>query len=195
VPAFVKVISITEKSFGLTWFGDHAIATDMQYECDTNCEPCTDKGCCAEKYKAVLQNHGGRYTKERRDLLHAVCNIKGHFDAEQITEALFKLGRKVAATTIYRNLPLLIEAGIIRRTCMADAEHGTDRAFYEHVWGRTHHDHLICSACGKKVEFAYSAIEVLQEAVAREHGFTLEGHHLELIGLCPDCGDSKEARN
>ena len=58
-----------------------------------------------------------------------------------------------------------------------------------------HHDHLVCSRCGKKVEFSYQAIEILQEAVAREHGFTLESHHFELIGICPDCLNDKGVRD
>jgi Fe2+ transport system protein FeoA len=58
---------------------------------------------------------------------------------------------------------------------------------FERVWGQQHHDHLICMGCEKKVEFSYPAIEVLQDAVAKEHGFALTGHNLELLGFCPSC--------
>jgi len=84
---------------------------------------------------------------------------------------------------VYRNLALFIKAGILRRTSIAE----DSGAWYEHIWAQNHHDHLVCSRCGKRIEFSYQAIEILQEAVAKEYGFTLESHYLELIGLCPDC--------
>ncbi len=95
-------------------------------------------------------------------------------------------GKPVALTTVYRNLPLLVEAGIVRR---ASVEGAPDRGgvHYERVWNRPHHDHLVCSQCGRCVEFSYPAIEVLQEAVAQEHGFVLERHHMELVGVCGKC--------
>jgi len=106
--------------------------------------------------------------------------------AESLHARLLKDNQQLALTTVYRNLDLLIRAGILRQTDVDDSgrAHG---AHYEHVWGRAHHDHLICSACGRRVEFSYPAIDVLQEAAARANGFTLERHTLELIGLCPDC--------
>jgi len=92
----------------------------------------------------------------------------------------------MAITTIYRNLPALEKAGIIRRTTISEEE-ANKAATYEHVWGRPHHDHLVCSQCGNKVEFNYEALEVLQNEVARKYGYKLISHHLELVGLCPAC--------
>ncbi len=58
---------------------------------------------------------------------------------------------------------------------------------YETTWGRHHHDHLVCSRCGKVVEFEFEAFEILQRDVAAKYGFRLEGHHHELLGTCPEC--------
>lgn len=101
-------------------------------------------------------------------------------------DRLHARGRRISLTTVYRNLPLLIEAGIIRRACLSEEKKGGGTS-YEHIWGQEHHDHLVCAHCGLRVEFSYPAIDVLQEAVARSYGFKLERHHLELIGCCPDC--------
>lgn len=98
---------------------------------------------------------------------------------------LKKAGHEASLTTVYRNLPLLLEAGIIRRATVFDETHGG--ATYECVWGHSHHDHLICARCGKLVEFSYPAIEVLQEAIARDYGFVLLSHQFELVGLCTQC--------
>lgn len=115
-----------------------------------------------------------------------VCDMDGHFHPYQVRDLLKDQGYPLSLTTVYRNLSLLVQAGIIRRTSV-NGEAGTGGARYEHIWDHEHHDHLICSRCGKTIEFSYPAIEVLQEAVAREHGFILESHHLELTGLCPEC--------
>ena len=65
---------------------------------------------------------------------------------------------------------------------------------YESAVDRHHHDHLICQACGKIIEFENDRIEVLQDAVARKHGFTVLHHKLELYGRCRDCSVSGPRR-
>lgn len=155
------------------------------------CSLCAEEGYCFDRLRAVLNEHGGRLTKERLALLKTVCDNKGHFQADHLLKLLKTQHRRLSLVTIYRNLSLFVEAGIIRRaSAQEDARSGG--AWYEHIWGRTHHDHLICMQCGTKVEFSYPAIDVLQEAVAKEHGFTLERHYLELVGLCPECRSRRD---
>lgn len=113
--------------------------------------------------------------------------MAGHWTPEELAGSLRARGEPIATTTVYRNLALLEEAGIIRRAAVGSS---ADAAEYEHAWGREHHDHLVCAVCGLRVEFAYPAIEVLQEAVAHDHGFTLRRHTLELVGTCPACREA-----
>jgi len=150
------------------------------------CKTCTPNGNCVVKFSSILTSTGGRLTKERLSLLRTVCNIDNHFHPYHVLDLLNAQGYTLSLTTVYRNLALLVQAGIIRRASIQE-DAGTGGVWYEHIWDHEHHDHLVCSHCGMKVEFSYPAIEVLQEAVAKEHGFILESHHLELIGLCPDC--------
>jgi len=140
--------------------------------------------------RSILENNGGRLTKERLVLLKTVCDIRGHFQADYLLKLLRQQGYNLSLVTIYRNLSVLVEAGVIRRADVQD-DTRSGGAWYEHIWGRAHHDHLICMQCGRKVEFSYPAIDVLQEAVAREYGYTLERHYLELVGLCPECTGKK----
>lgn len=141
-----------------------------------------------QEYISVV---GGRLTKARMMLIRAMCNYKNHFTPEEIGKSLAKMGSPMAMTTIYRNLPALEEAGIIQRTTFQE-KRIRGAATYEIVWGRPHHDHLICRSCGRKVEFQYEAIELLQKQVAQKHGFELVTHHLELVGLCPQCRVAQE---
>jgi Fur family ferric uptake transcriptional regulator len=119
-------------------------------------------------------------------ILQVIREIRGHFFAEEVERRLRERGHRISLTTVYRNLPLLVEAGIIRRACVSEEKKGGGSS-YEHIWGEEHHDHLICAHCGLRIEFSYPAIDVLQEAVAQSYGFKLERHHLELIGCCAEC--------
>lgn len=147
---------------------------------------------CVSRFQEVLRAHDGRLTEERRQLLEAIRAIEGHFLPEELSTLAAARGHRLATTTVYRNLPLLIEAGIVRRA-PASGHDERGGARYEVVWNRSHHDHLFCSRCGRQVEFHDSAIELLQEAVAKSHGFTLERHHHELVGVCPDCQAKAQA--
>ena len=152
----------------------------MQCEQDGACRKCMDR------IRSIPGRGRGRVTREREAIMKVICNYQGHFTAEDLALAVAKTGSKISLPTIYRNLPVLLEAGIIRRTGLFD-EPSSQAATYEHVFGRPHHDHLICSRCGIHLEFSYPAIQVLQEAVAREHGFELQRHHMEIVGVCAAC--------
>ncbi|HOJ14036.1 MAG TPA: transcriptional repressor [Deltaproteobacteria bacterium] len=132
---------------------------------------------------------GGRLTKERLSLLKTVCNMKGHFQPAHVLEAMRSQGYGLSLATVYRTLSLLAQAGIVTRVGASD-DPDSAGSWYEHTWRREHHDHLVCTHCGAVIEFSYPAIEVLQEAVAREHGFVLEGHSLELKGICARCREN-----
>ncbi len=144
-----------------------------------------------DKFSEILSGNRGRLTKERLSLLQIVCDMQGHFHPYHVANLLKKQGYAVSLTTVYRNLSLLVQAGIISRSCIQE-DAGKPGVWYEHTWDHEHHDHLICSSCGNKIEFSYPAIEILQEAVARDHGFTLESHHLELIGTCRECRNERK---
>ena len=95
-----------------------------------------------------------------------------------------QLARKdphIGLATIYRTLNLFCEAGL------AQARHFGTQTQYDNVSHKGHHDHLICTSCGKIVEFSNEDIERLQEEVAHRNGFTIQTHKLELYGLCASC--------
>lgn len=131
------------------------IANHMQQEyLKPECEKCSPNGYCVDKFTLILHNTGGRLTDERLGLLKIICDIDGHFQPNDILHGLRAQGLNLSLTTVYRNLSLLVQAGIIRRTTLEeDAQSGG--AWYEHIWDHQHHDHLLCSHCGKKIEFFY----------------------------------------
>ena len=96
---------------------------------------------------------------------------------EQLHQRATEVDSKISIATVYRTVRLLEEAGILTRH-----DFGDGRARYEEVPDE-HHDHLIDIESGKVIEFHNEAIERLQEAVAKELGYQLVDHRLELFGV------------
>ena len=133
---------------------------------------------------ASLKNHLAKHqlklTRQREQILDAFLKNE-HITAEQMYRLLNKKDPHIGLATIYRTLNLFCEAGL------AQARHFGTQTQYDNVSHKGHHDHLICTGCGKIVEFENCEIERLQEEVARRNGFVIQTHKLELYGLCASC--------
>jgi Fur family ferric uptake transcriptional regulator len=132
--------------------------------------------------RRYLREKGFRSTDARRKILDTVFGGTGHFTADELLDVLRGRGERVSRASVDRTLALLVEGGFVETR-----EFQRGQTMYEAVLGRHHHDHLICTSCGKIVEFENDAIESLQERVASEHGFRLEHHSLRLFGRCASC--------
>jgi Fur family ferric uptake transcriptional regulator len=135
-----------------------------------------------ELLRGFLHARGLRMSGEREALLRAALGRRRrHFTLDELVDDAIRRTRASRAT-VYRALPILVEAGILQPVMAAD----TPRRF-ELAVGRRHHDHLRCRRCGRVVEFRSSAIEKLQSEIAARHGFRLSRHLHELVGDCAGC--------
>lgn len=141
-----------------------------------------------EQLHEVVRARGQKSSEIRDAVARAALEYDGHFTVDDLVKALRESGVADAhQATVYRVIPLLVEAGLIQETLVSAGEgHRYERAFE-----RAHHDHIICTTCDKIVEFEFEAIEVLQRDIAERFGFRLTGHVHELFGICKDC--SKKA--
>lgn len=137
-----------------------------------------------EKYREFLASKGLRMTRERSIIVEEIFSSHEHFDADTLIERLAQSRgvRRVSRSTIYRSLKMLAEAGLIRKVVRQD-----DREIFEHDYGYPQHDHLVCRKCGRLIEFHNDSIHDVLADVARQHGFRIEGHRLEVQGLCDAC--------
>ncbi|HET6439647.1 MAG TPA: transcriptional repressor [Anaeromyxobacter sp.] len=135
-----------------------------------------------ERFERFLHQKDLRLTEARAAIIEAALARQGHYPIEELIADLKARGIRGSKATVYRTLPLLAEAGILQPAIVA----GESKS-YETTFGRHHHDHLLCSRCGKVVEFEFEAFEILQREVAARYGFRLEAHHHELVGVCPEC--------
>ncbi|MGI9352823.1 MAG: Fur family transcriptional regulator [Rhizobiaceae bacterium] len=120
---------------------------------------------------------GLRMTEQRRVIAKVLESADDHPDVEDLYRRASNVDSNISIATVYRTVKLLEETGIIARHEFRDG-----RARYEIV-PEDHHDHLIDLKTGNVIEFANPEIEALQERIAREHGFKLVDHRLELYGV------------
>jgi Fur family ferric uptake transcriptional regulator len=132
--------------------------------------------------REFLRRRGLRMTGEREALLRAALERGAHFTLDELAQDVMSSVASASRATVYRSLPILVEAGILQPALVS----GEARRF-ELALGRKHHDHLQCRGCGRIVEFRSEAIERLQLAIAARHGFRLTSHVHELVGDCAGC--------
>ncbi|MCE3005887.1 MAG: Fur family transcriptional regulator [Alphaproteobacteria bacterium] len=124
---------------------------------------------CAER--------GLKMTGQRRVIARVLGESHDHPDVETLHQRASKQDPKISIATVYRTVRLFEESGIIERHDFRDG-----RARYEEA-PESHHDHLIDLRSGKVVEFTSEEIEKLQERIAKELGYKLVDHRLELYGV------------
>jgi Fur family ferric uptake transcriptional regulator len=142
------------------------------------------------KLDAYLRAQDLKQTKQRRVIVERLISLNSHIDAETLHNNLKKDHSNIGLATIYRTLNLLKSAGLLEEQTFSDG-----RSLYEIDHPDTHHDHLVCSDCGRIVEFENEMIESLQRQIAKEHGFELRSHRLDLFGSCvtKNCAYRKSA--
>ncbi|MFC5444431.1 Fur family transcriptional regulator [Rhizobium halophytocola] len=120
---------------------------------------------------------GMRMTEQRRVITRILEQSDDHPDVDELYRRAVEVDSRISISTVYRTVKLFEDAGIIERHEFRDG-----RSRYETV-PEKHHDHLINLKTGEVIEFHSPEIEALQERIAREYGFRLIDHRLELYGV------------
>jgi len=137
-----------------------------------------------EVFLEYLDRQGLKVTKPRLKILETIFSReKFHFQADDLLAIVNEKSRsKVSRATVYRTLEILEECGLLRRERYKDQV-----SIYERTMGEEHHDHLICTECGKITEFLSPELERMKRRVAKEHKFTPSHHVLQIFGVCEAC--------
>ena len=96
--------------------------------------------------------------------------------------------RRCASEAGFSLLELLVASGLARKQRL-----GRRRFLFEHVHGGQRHDHLVCTGCGRVVEFLSPGIAALQAEICRAHGFVPSAYSLQINGLCQACAARQPA--
>jgi Fur family ferric uptake transcriptional regulator len=128
----------------------------------------------------LSRNHLKRST-QREVILEAFLRAGHHVSVEDLLRLVRRRHPEIGRTTIYRTLKLFQEAGLASELLLGG------EARFEPRWNRDHHDHFVCVVCDEIIEFQSPEIERLQEEIAAQIGFTIEGHRHHIFGRCRKC--------
>jgi len=123
------------------------------------------------------------------DILQKLLKLQHHVNAEELFYELRKENQSIGYSTVYRTLKLLTECGIAKEN-----QFGDRITRYESAFNKAHHDHIVCVKCNEIYEFENEQIEELQKEVAKNLGFEMLDHKLEIYGICKQCLEKKEPR-
>ena len=123
----------------------------------------------------ACREKGLRMTGQRRTIAKVLAEAGDHPDVEELHRRAAQADPGISLATVYRTVRLFENEGILARSSFGR------RSRWE-VTPATHHDHLIDIDTGRVIEFRSEEIERLQEIIARDLGYRLVGHRLELFG-------------
>lgn len=135
-----------------------------------------------------LRKAGLKVTLPRLKILELLeTSALRHMSAEDVYKSLLDQGEDVGLATVYRVLTQFEAAGMVER------HHFEGGHSVFELKDSTHHDHIVCTSCGKVAEFKDEVIEERQAQMAAALGFSLTDHSLYLYGICADCMATRSA--
>jgi len=131
--------------------------------------------------EAALRRNGGRITRARRALIRVIERSPRPLRPSDLQSLLAAEGVRMDRVSVYRNLGTLLELGLVHRVVGSRAVRpcGADEP-------RCHHA-IVCTGCGRAEEFHSGALERALGEVRRTTGYRVQGHVLELRGVCARC--------
>jgi Fe2+ or Zn2+ uptake regulation protein len=136
---------------------------------------------------AELAARGLRLTRQRRAVLEAIAAAPSSLSPLQVYDAARDRCPELGLTTVYRTLEVLDELGALRRV------HGHDHCESFMPASAEHGHTVVCSACGRVTEFTACDMRGIVDAAARETGYRITDHFLQLSGLCAGCRTAQDA--
>ena len=131
---------------------------------------------------STLKTHGLKNTKQRKAILNVLSHSGTPLSAEDIYIRLKVENEDVSLSTVYRTLEQLCEHDVLQRVTLS----GDNRMAYV-IEEKEHHHYIVCTQCKRILPISHCPLQAFEKALAQETGFVLQGHRLDLYGLCPQC--------
>jgi Fur family transcriptional regulator, ferric uptake regulator len=144
-----------------------------------------------EAFRAYLRDHNFPATSQRLAIADVVLGTDRHLSAEEVARELKARGATAGTATVYRTLEVLVRSGLV-----VERDFGEGFKRYEASRGVPHHEHLLCTVCGRVTEFRDERLERMTTLLAEAHDFSRQRHRLVIYGLCGECrrGPNRSAR-
>ncbi|WP_369974634.1 peroxide-responsive transcriptional repressor PerR [Paraliobacillus sp. X-1268] len=127
-----------------------------------------------------LKESGVRITPQRHAVLEFLISAEIHPTADDIYKALEGKFPNMSVATVYNNLRVFREIGIVRELTYGDSSSRFD-------YNTTKHYHIICDSCGKIVDFHYPSLDEVESLAEQVTGFDVSHHRMEIYGICSSC--------
>ena len=121
-----------------------------------------------------------RLTTQRQIILEELSKVKTHPTASEVYDMVRKRLPRIGLGTVYRNLELMAENGMILKLEVGGTQKRFDATTEAHY-------HIRCSCCGKVDDIDIPVIDTLIDTAADNSSYQILGHHIEFTGICPDC--------
>ncbi len=135
-----------------------------------------------QAFQKFLSEKNQHYTTQRALIVGEFLRANAHLSAEELYAIVKRKENNIGQVTVFRTLKLLEEAGIAK-----PVNFGDKTVRYEMNYETEHHDHLVCTLCGKVIEVLDSKLEKRKEKVCSKYEFVPLNHRLEIFGICKAC--------
>ena len=135
-----------------------------------------------DSFRSYLRDHNLPVTAQRSAIAEVVLGAGRHLSAEEVAHELARRGAPAGTATVYRTLELLVRSGLA-----VERDFGEGFKRYEPAGAAPHHEHLLCTACGRVTEFRDERLERMTTLTAEAHGYARERHRLVIYGVCSAC--------
>ena len=148
-----------------------------------------DRRALIDEFRAYLRAHNLPVTPQRVAVAELILLRDRHFSAEEVAQELERGGVSVGTATIYRTLEVLVKSGLV-----VERDFGEGFRRFESARDMPHHEHVLCTSCGKVVEFQDDRLERMATAIAESKGFERQRHRLVIYGVCEPCRSGRAGR-
>jgi Fur family ferric uptake transcriptional regulator len=133
-------------------------------------------------FESFLRERNLPVTRQRMVIADIVLSADSHLSAEEVGGAARSRGTSIGTATIYRTLDVLVESGLV-----VERDFGEGFRRFEPARDTPNHEHLLCTSCGRVVEFRDERLERMTTLHAEAHGYARQRHRLVIYGVCADC--------